>query len=196
MTESQNTKLIVLPEELVKELGGISNRLGISISNFATEALEQALEIDKLNASLSDAVNMYNLVSIRRGAGGLIVPRTTLNQILTNFTINNDEMEKIWYEAGRWYGEYLNTKLGNNESLVYLENDLKLSWNLDEVEIQDNEYEVMIRCVSFMMTENMTSLLLSYIRGLMTALDYRESKKDYLRGMIFLKYNKHVKNSV
>lgn len=196
MTESRNTKLVVLPEFLVKELEGISNRLGISISNFATEVLEQAIKIDKFNASLSDAVNIYKLVSIQQGAGGLTVPRTTLNQFLTNFTIKNEELQKIWFEAGRWYGEYLNTKLGNNESLIFLENDLKLSWNLDEVEIKDNKYDVKIRCVSFLMTENMTELLLSYIRGIMAALNYKEKKEEHLRGMIFLKYNKYVKNNV
>ncbi len=195
MTESRNTKLIVLPEELVKEMEGISKRLGISISNFATESLEQAIKIDKFNASLSDAVDLFRLVSIQQGAGGLTVPRTTLNQFLTNFTIKTDEMEKIWFEAGRWYGEYLNTKLGYNESLIFLENDLKLSWNLDEVEIVDNKYDVKIRCVSFMMTENMTDLLLSYIRGIMAALNYKETKEEHLRGMIFLKYNKYVKNN-
>jgi hypothetical protein len=194
MTESRNTKLVVLPEELVKELESISKRLGISISNFATEALEQAIKIDKFNSSLNHAVDIYRLVTIQQGAGGLTVPRTTLNQFLTNFTIKTDEMEKIWFEAGRWYGEYLNTKLGYNESLIFLENDLKFSWNLDEVEILDNKYDVKIRCVSFMMTENLTELLLSYIRGIMAALNYKETKEEHLRGMIFLKYNKYVKN--
>ncbi len=194
MTESSNTKLVVLPEELVKELESISKRLGISISNFATEALEQAIKIDKFNSSLNHAVDLYRLVTIQQGAGGLTVPRTTLNQFLTNFTIKTDEMEKIWFEAGRWYGEYLNTKLGYNESLIFLENDLKFSWNLDEVEILDNKYDVNIRCVSFMMTENLTELLLSYIRGIMATLNYKETKEEHLRGMIFLKYNKYVKN--
>lgn len=195
MTESRNTKLVVLPEELVKELEEISKRLGVSISNFAAEALGQAIKIDKLNASLSDAVDLFRLVTIQQGAGGLTVPRTTLNRFLTNFTIKNDELGKIWFEAGRWYGEYLNTKLGYNESLIFLENALKLSWNLDEAEIIDNKYDVKIRCVSFMMTDDMTDLLLSYIRGIMAALNYEETKEEHLRGMIFLKYNKYVKNN-
>jgi hypothetical protein len=192
MTSSQDNKLIVVPEELVKELREIANRLGISISNYTTDALTQAIRANKLKATLDEVVDIYQLVKIREGAGSLSVPRSTLNQLLEIDYHDIEEIQNLWFEAGRWYGEYLNTKLGEEEALSFLEKDLKLSWNLDEVEINNSGYEASIRCASFMMTQNLTNLLLSYLSGVMFSLNYDEVDRDYLRGMAFLKYNKNM----
>ncbi|MFP3952444.1 MAG: hypothetical protein ACLFVP_09940 [Candidatus Bathyarchaeia archaeon] len=183
----------MVPEDLVERLSEIANRMGVSISNYATEALKQALRINSLNATLDEAVDAYRLVKIQQGAGGVHIPRSTLNQLLKElYKEEGDRLKKMWYEAGRWYGEYLNTKLGDDEALSFLEKDLLISWNLDEVEINNNGYEASIRYASFMMTDEMTELLLSYISGVMRALNYREENKDYLRGMATIKFIKMI----
>jgi len=181
----------VVPEDLVEKLSEIANTKGVSIYNYATEALQQALRVNGMNANLGEAVDAYRLVKIQQGAGGVNIPRSTLNQLLKElYREEEDKLNNMWYDAGRWYGEYLNTKLGDDEALSFLEKDLLISWNLDEVEINNNGYEASIRYASFMMTDEMTELLLSYISGVMRALNYKELNRDYLRGMATIKYNK------
>jgi hypothetical protein len=189
----RKTKLIIVPSKIVEDINEISNRIGVSISNFATEALQEALRVYKMKASLKEAVDLYRLVNIQQDAGAVNIPRNTLNQIIEElYSKEEEKLKKMWYDAGRWYGEYLNTKLGEDEALSFLEKDLKLSWNLNEVEIKNKDHTASIRCVSFMMSQEFTELLQNYISGVMTSMRYKEAEKNYIRGIITLKYNKII----
>jgi len=190
----EKTKLIVVPSSLVERLRAIALRQGVSLSTLATEVLEQASRAEELGATLKGAVDLQRLVDIQRGAGAVNVSRSTLEHLISRFYEDDgDELRRIWKEAGRWYGEYLHTKLGDGEALSFLEKGLLISWNLDEVEIRDEGGEVRIRCASFMMSMEMTELLLSYVSGVMGALDYEEEERDYLSGMATLRYRRALR---
>ena len=187
----EDTKLLILPTHLVDRLRVIVTRQGVSLSSFAAESLEQALRVDEMDASLSDAVDAYRLSEIQRGAGMVDVPRSSLNYLVKRlYTKRGEELRRVWGEAGRWYGEYLLAKLQPGEVLGFLEKELLVAWNLDEAEIRTSETEVAVRWVSFAMTGELTELLLSYLSAIMEALGYREVERDSLRGMATLKYTR------
>jgi len=187
----ENTKLLILPTHLVDRLKVIATRQGVSLSSFATDSLEQALRVNEMDASLSDAVDAYRLSEIQRGAGMVDVPRSSLNHLVERlYGRKGEELRRVWGEAGRWYGEYLRTKLQPGEALGFLENELLVAWNLDEAEIRGSETEVAVRWVSFTMTGEFTELLLSYLSAVMEALGFREVERDSLRGMATLKYTR------
>ena len=191
MTKKQpeDTKLLMLPSELVNRLKNISNKNGISLSGYAVEVLEEALRAEKLGApTLKEAVEAYRMVDIHKGAGAMVVPRSSLGQLMDDLRNRRDEdLPMIWEEAGRWYGRYLTGKLEKEEIIPFLRRDLLASWNLDEVEIADGD-DAVLRFTGFGMSEEFTKLLLSYIHGLMESLGYRETEKDSLRGMGTIKY--------
>jgi hypothetical protein len=185
----EDTKLLILPTHLVDRLKAIAARQGLSLSSFATDSLEQALRVDEMDASLSDAVDAYRLSEIQRGAGMVDVPRSSLNHLVEKlYNKKSDELKKVWSEAGRWYGEYLRAKLRPEEMLRFLEKELLVAWNLDEAEFKESETDVSIRWASFTMTKEFTEILLSYLSAVMDALGYREVERDSLRGMAILKY--------
>ena len=187
----EDTKLLILPTHLVDRLRAIATRQGVSLSSFAADSLEQALRVDEMDASLSDAVDAYRLSEIQRGAGMVDVPRASLNHLVGKlYGRKGDELRKIWGEAGHWYGEYLRAKLRPEETLGFLEKELLVAWNLDEAEIRGGETEVAVRWASFTMTAEFTELLLSYLSAVMDALGYREVERDSLRGMATLKYTR------
>ena len=186
---TEDTKLLILPTHLVDKIRAIATRQGISLSSFATNSLEQSLRIDEMDASLSDAVDAYRLSEIQRGAGMINIPKQSLNYLVEKlYNRKGDELRKVWGEAGHWYGEYLRAKLRPEEMLRFLEKELLVAWNLDEVEVKESEMYVSIRWVSFNMTEDVTELLLSYISAVMDVLGYREVERDSSRGMAVLKY--------
>ncbi len=190
----EKTKLIVVPSYLVERLRAIALRQGVSLSTLAAEVLEQASRAEELGATLKGAVDLQRLVDIQRGAGAVNVSRSTLEHLISRFYEDDgEELRRVWQEAGRWYGEYLHTKLGDGEALSFLEKGLLISWNLDEVEMRDDGGEVRIRCASFMMSMEMTELLLSYVSGVMGALDYEETERDYLSGMATLGYRRALR---
>ena len=193
MTKKQpeDTKLLMLPSELVDRLKDISNRKGTSLSGYAIEVLEEALRAEALGAPLGEAVEAYRMGEIHRGAGAMVVPRSSLGQLVDDLKNGRDEdLPSLWEEAGRWYGQYLTSKLRGDEVIPFLRRDLLASWNLDEVEIIDGD-EAQLRFAGFGMSEEFTNILLSYVHGLMESLGYQEIEKDGLRGMATIKYIQH-----
>jgi len=187
----KDTKLIVLSSRLVERLRALALRRGVSISGFASEALEQALRAGDMGVSIQEAVDLYQLMQIQKGAGALQVSRESLDQLIGKlYESSGEELRGIWYDAGRWYGEYLRVKLKGDDVLGFLEKALLLSWNLDEVEVKEDVGRVRLRCASFMMSLEKTELLVSYVSGVMFSLGYAEVGGEHLRGMALLRYGK------
>ncbi len=191
--QPDDTKLLVLPGDLVDKLKEVSAKRGTSLSGFAAEVLETALRAERLGAPLNDAVDAYRMAEFQRGAGAMMVPRSSLSHIVDGLEAGHaDELRALWEESGHWYGSYLASKLPSEEIFPFLTKDLAASWNLDEVEIGGDD-DARFRFTCFMMSESFTDLLLSYVTGLMSALGYREVERDHLRGMATVRYTRGPK---
>ena len=183
VTTLQSTKLVVLPEGLVNEVRAIAIKRGVSLTNFTAEVLEQAIRANRMGASLKDTVDAFNILIVTRTSGAVQIPRSNLNAMITNlYERDRDELLGVWEKAGRWYGEYLHTLLGSG-ALAFFERALEASWNLDEVEIEEDGLMIRMRFTSFVMSQELTELLISYITGFMRALGYMSMEMDYRRGL-------------
>jgi hypothetical protein len=183
VTTSQSTKLVVLPEELVKDVRAIAIKRGVSLANFTAEVLEQAIRADRIGASLSDTVDAYNILNVTRTSGAVQIPRSNLNAMISElYKSDRDKLMEVWERTGRWYGEYLRTLLGSG-ALAFFERALEASWNLDEVEIEEDGLMIRMRFTSFVMSWELTELLISYITGFMKSLGYVSMEMDYRRGL-------------
>ncbi len=187
---SKDTKLVVLPIKLVEQLREIAVRRGVSVSSFAAEALEQAMRAEEMEATLEETVNVFGIYEIVRGSGAVQIPRSRFNSLISELhRRNKDELLATWEKAGQWYGEYLHARLGDGV-LGFLEKALLVSWNLDEVNIHNDGMIVNLRFTSFIITFELTELLVSYITGIMNALGYDTVEKSYLRGLATLSFRK------
>jgi len=185
----QDTKLLVLPSRLVERLRASAARRGLSLSNYAVEALEQALRAEAMGAPLRDAVDLYLLGEVQRGAGAVQLPRSSLERLVVElYPEMGEELRGAWSEAGRWYGAYLRAKLRGADILAFLERALLVSWNLDEAEVRDKGGAVALRLTSFVLSLESTELLLSYVSGAMDSLGYDETGRDIMRGMARARY--------
>ena len=184
----KNAKLLVLPEELVDQLRAITIKKGVSITNFAAEALEQAIRMEAIGGKLGDAIDVFNLLTVSQAAGVVHVPRTNFNAMITElYRADREGLLDVWREAGRWYGEYMRAMLGE-EALAFFRDSLLVSWNLDEVNITRDGLLVTIKLVSFVMSLELTELLSSYILGVMSLLGYELMEEDGLRGLTTLRF--------
>lgn len=186
-----DTKLIRVPEELAAQLKLVSGRLGTNVTDYTTKALSQALRIDDMGSNLEKAVDMYHLVNIHRGAGMINLPRNSLTALVS--MLSKKKAQQLLdgaFEAGRWYAAYLSSKLPPDSILPFLENDLRLSWNLDEVEIVEEDVLVRYRATSFNMGETVTELLALYTKGVFKELGYSVNQEDILPGLLSLRFLK------
>jgi len=185
----EDTKLIVVPNHLVNRLRAVAGRHGVLLSSYTTEALEEAIRIEELGSSLREAVDLYKLMQIQRGANTVHIRRSSLDYLIKElYQAKGEELQRIWYEWGQWYGAYLRTKLKDDDVLGFFEKVLLVSWNLDEVEIRNDDGEITLRCTSFTMSLESTELVISYISGAMSSLGYEELSKDYTRGIATMHY--------
>ena len=184
-----DTKFIVVPRHFANQIRLLANRLGMNVSDFAVEALTQAMRALELGSNIREAVDMYHLNNVQRGAGNIQVTRTVFKEVLEMlYDSDGDELHKLWYDQGKWYGAYLKAKLSRDQILKFLERDLLVTWNLDEAEVIQQDLMVSIRCVSFGMSEIFTDLMVSYIRGIAEELGFAENEYDALRGLVYLKF--------
>lgn len=189
---SKNAKLVVLPEELVDKLRAITIRKGVSLTNFAAEALEQAIRMEAIGGRLEDAVDIFNLYNVSQAAGAVHVPRSNFNAMVTElYRADREGLLGVWREAGRWYGEYMRAMLGEG-ALAFFRDSLLVSWNLDEVNITRDGLLVKIELVSFVMSLELTELLSSYILGVMSSLGYELMEEDGLRGLTTLRFREEL----
>jgi hypothetical protein len=186
-------KLIFLPEKLVERLNTIAVRKGVSVTSFAEEALEQSLRADEMGVTLDETVDTYRLLRVQRGSGAVQIPRSKLTSVVRELARDDKgELLAEWCEAGRWYGEYIHALLGD-EAVDFLEEDLLVSWNLDEVDVRNDEMTVDLRFASFVIPLELTELLTSYIKGVMDSLGYEIYEEDCLRGLATLRFRKIFK---
>lgn len=186
-----DTKLIKVPKALANQLKLVAGRLGTNTSEFATEALTQALRVDDMGSNLENAVDMFELVIVHKGAGFVNIPRTSLSHYLKTMAENDPETEwSRWLEAGKWYAAYLSSKMPSEKILGFLEDDLKVFWNLDETEIKEEDVMVYFRACSFNMSTDVTKMLGLYTKGIFQELGYSVNEEDILQGLVSFKFLK------
>ena len=185
-----NFKLISLPEELVDRLQRAASRKGLSLTAYSAENLEEALRAEDNGVPLDEAVESYRILRVQLAAGAIQVPRQSLDKVVKAlYSANKEETLSDWAEAGRWYGEYLRT-LFSEAAIDVIGGALKISWNLDEVEMRRDDMKVELRFASFTLSKEVTELLVSYIVGVMESLGYKIGEGEFIRGLAKLSFER------
>jgi hypothetical protein len=188
MVLSTDTKWVILPEELVNRAREVAIKQGVSFTDFATEALEQAVKVGGWGTSLKEVTALFNIHEVIRASGTIQIQRSDFDEMLQeSYEKDREKLLADWRIAGRWYGEYLRAVF-RGEVLEYLEKVLRISWNLNEVEVVDEDFTVKISFTSFTMSSEFTELLVEFISGLMTALGYKAEEVDAVKGLAALTY--------
>ena len=183
-------KLISLPEELVDRLQRAASRKGLSLTAYSAENLEEALNAEDNGVPLDEAIESYRILRVQLAAGAVQVPRQRLDTVVKSlFASDKEATLSDWVEAGKWYGEYLRTLFGEN-AIEVIGGALKISWNLDEVDMRHDEMKAELRLASFSLSEEVTELLVSYVVGVMGSLGYERREEAFIRGLAKLSFER------
>ena len=183
-------KLVSLPVELVDRLQRAASRKGLSLTAYSAENLEEALRAEDNGVPLDEAVESYRILRVQLAAGAIQVPRRSLDAVVkVLFSADKEAALSDWAEAGKWYGEYLRTLFGEG-AIEMVGGVLKVSWNLDEVELRREEMKAELRFASFALSSEVTELLVSYIAGVMGSLGYERRGGEFFRGLAKLSFER------
>ena len=188
-------KYLSLPEELVDRLRQAASRKGLSLTAYSEENLEEALKAEDNGISLDEAIESYRILRVQLASGAVQVPRQRLDTVVKSlFTSDKEATLSDWAEAGKWYGEYLRTLFGEG-AIEVIGGVLKVSWNLDEVEMWQDDMKAELRLASFALSEEVTELLVSYIAGVMGSLGYQRRDGEFIGGLAKLNFERVYRTS-
>ena len=180
-------KLIRAPEDLVDELSDVAARQGKTFYRYVSEIFEQALEANKMNKTLNSIIDSYTLSEISRKTGVVAVPRDFLELGLDRiFSESEEDLLKIWFQTGRMYGLLLKGKF-NDEIEAFIRLVKEGLWRVNEVEVKNVEKSLSLRFIAPSISKERSTLLLAFIEGALTSLDYRIDEKNSYKGIIDFK---------
>ncbi len=183
-------KFLSLPEELVDRLQRAASRKGLSLTAYSEENLEEALKAEDNGVPLDEAVESYRILRVQLASGAIQVPRRSLEAVVkVLFSADKEAALSDWAEAGKWYGEYLRTVFGE-DAVDVVGGVLKVSWNLDEVEMSREDMKAELRFASFALSVDVTELLVSYVVGVMGSLGYERRGGEFVRGLAKLSFER------
>lgn len=185
-------RLVPIQEDLHKEVMEAARNEGKSIGTFIEESLRQTVSASKLGYTPEKAAEFLKVTCAHRILGGAFVPLDVLNHLVSSACQDQGghlALQEKWYESGRWHGKYLKEKLEDPVETfkTFLE---ATRWDLNEVEVKREGDTVKLRCVSTVMTEEATELLLKYVEGALHGIGYETEKNDHMKGIIIFEFKR------
>jgi len=190
MSKKSGKKLILAPEDTVRELMMVANRQGKPFYNFVSEILKYALRIYRSGYSFEEVVRFYEFMDVYRSLGIKIVPNDFFDYVIEKlYQSDRDVLLEKWYEFGRLCGKSLTAKY--EDPLKVLEKFLETKeWELNEISVTNGKDKVRIKCVSSILSDESTELLVKFVDGIMHELKCKPVKQEFIKGIILLEYKK------
>ena len=190
MSKSEGRKLVYVPDYIVEQAKKVSKGRGESLNLFISEVLSLALKAKSLGYTPQQAAEFLEIMQAQRNLGGAFVPADVLTYLNSKACgAEVEQLEKKWYESGQWHGKYLNEKF--EDPVQAFKKFLEATrWDLNEVEVRQNEHIIKFRCISTLLTGKATELLAKFIEGAINSIGYQTAKSDTLKGMIVLDFKK------
>jgi hypothetical protein len=159
-------KLVYVSEDLIDKAAKVCRTENLSLSKLVESALLETIKVNELGYTSKQMADLFDVLQANRVLGGLFIPSGVLDFMIEE-TAHADgvKLEKLWYESGVWTGKYLKQKF--SDSVVALNHFLQLSrWDLNEVDLKEENHVVTVRCISTVMSIAGTKLLARFIMAL------------------------------
>ena len=190
MSSTFNKKLIAVQNDLVQKVVRIANIKGRTVYSFVNEIMEQAIEAEEMGRSLKEVVEHYKLIEIEKKTGSVLIPREILNLMIRRLFERNDEsLADVFYKTGQWLGKYCQTRFSGEDSLRVIEKIVQgLFWEISEFDITKKTDEILVQCIGSKIPSSYTTLLSTFIEGLIHTFEYSTVKKNVSKGNISLTF--------
>jgi len=190
MSRKKGRSLVYVPDDIVEEAKMVSKGRGESLNLFVSNVLRLALRANSLGYSPGTAAEFLEIMQAQRNLGGAFIPADVLTYLNGKACeAEAEQLEKKWYESGKWHGKYLNEKF--EDPVEAFKKFLEATrWDLNEVLVKQNENTIKFRCISTLLTGKATELLAKFIEGAMHGIGYQTDKSDTLKGMVLLDFKR------
>jgi hypothetical protein len=185
LAPKKDKKFIAVREDLLQKIMEIANKDGKSFYSFVNEIFEQAIRAEELKLSLNEVIDFYTLIEIMKKAGAVITASDTLEHLINKlYPLEKESLQERWYHSGVWYGKYLSTRF--NDALDIFKKILEACiWDISEANLTINDNGTLsLRCVAPNQSRESTELFSKFLKGVLSALNYKVAKEESWRGII------------
>jgi hypothetical protein len=192
---SKGKKLVAVRGDLLAKVVRIANRQGKTLFAFTNELLEQAIKADEMRSTLPTIVDSYELIKMEKETGSIIVPAEILSFLVEKlYPLEKNTLKEKWYKSGEWYGKYLLAKFPNRDFLEVLRKSLiTCAWGVTDIDLFREGNSIKLRCATPYFPLEGTELFSKFLEGLMSAIGFKTSSKDYRKGMILMDFAQKTK---
>lgn len=172
------------------QIGEIAKRENFTLFGLVNETLEQAVRADRLGTSLSDIVDEYSALKMAKESGFILVSEGLFYQVLDwVFEERREDLEKLWYTFGQWFGKYHSAKFPQEDQLRMFEKVMKtLTWEASEFSLTQSADTVNLRVIAPRFPLSHSVLLSSFFKGVMQTFGLSPSRNEISPGVIFLTF--------
>jgi len=185
-------KLVPVQQDLVDKVYDIAKEEGKMPYEFINDILYQSVRAHKLGKNLKQIVDEYELIETEKGSGSVIVSSDILYYMIRKlYSTDLEEIKRMYYERGEWYGNYLSAKFfgsgASDEPIEAVVQMLRFSlWDASSLEYKRKGEEISLSCIAPHLSKEGTELLASYIKGVFSALGFSSDQEELSRGIVKL----------
>ncbi|RLI25480.1 MAG: hypothetical protein DRO52_03970 [Candidatus Hecatellales archaeon] len=186
-----NRKLLAVRADIAEKLSEMAKRKNLTLFSLVSEALEQLLKAENRGESLQKICENHQTISAARKAGFILIPESLwISLIEKNFKSEGKAMAQAWREAGEWLGHYFKTIDPELTPQSLAERLVRgILWSISEFTVsQGDDGTITMKCIGFRCPPTYTTLLASFLTGLMEALGYSLKSKEISKGIILLSF--------
>lgn len=188
---SQRRKVLVAREDLVNSLSLIARKRGSTLYSLTNEIIEQTIRAESMGVTLRDVLDAYEIIKANRSAGQTLIPIDVLIAMASKLSPKDlEEIEKLWRESGRWYGEYIAIRFRDSfrdsqTTIQQLEKIVReIRWEFVDLVIQNEGDGIRIRCVSPQIPAELMKLISMFIEGLIEPFGYKVERRSIFKGIL------------
>ncbi|RLG91594.1 MAG: hypothetical protein DRO36_03920 [Candidatus Hecatellales archaeon] len=186
-------KFLAAREDLVEKVKDLAKKKNLTLYALVNDALEQILKAEETGKPLPEIVENYQTLKMVKEAGFILTPANLWYGVVEKaFKEEDKTLEKVWSENGEWFGKYCKTMFPDKNLQELLEKIINtVFWDLSDCTVTAKENgEILVRCVGSRYSTSHTTLLASFILGLMQAYNYKNLEKDVSKGILSLTFKK------
>jgi hypothetical protein len=189
--KSTSKRLILVPDDVLEAVNRASVKEDSSAGKFIEDALKHAVKMNTLGIDSKNLTEVCAVVQTYRVLGGAFVPTDVLNYLTAKaYAEDKEAFQAKWYDSGQWYGKFLKEKFP--DPVLAFKSFLEATrWDLSEVDVTRNsDGSVKLRCISSVLSNQETELLVKFMEGVMHSLGYQVEKCDFMRGIAAVEFKK------
>jgi hypothetical protein len=181
-------KTFAAREDLIERASEVAKQRGYSLYAFVNEMLQLTLQTEEMGVSLRSLIEERRLLKAAKEAS-FVFGLENLWYEMADIACEKAKRRtlKCWVEAGAWLAKrYVSG--GTKDPFLAFKRDLEaFTWNVSELDVEEENGEVSIRIISPRFSEFYTFLFAAFLESALKTFGYARFNKDVSMGTIRLK---------